>query len=95
MMSTSTSPAASAFLRTAATLEGLGRQLVDLKDEDQEEVVCCCGSTGGGSSDCGMWRERGRMEDKLKLSGGEFGRNGRSCARSADERNRRCAVTTL
>ena len=76
IMSTSTSPGASTFLRTAATLEGLSRQLGDLKDEEGEgEVVCCCGSTGASGSGnlCGMWKEREKMEDKLKLSGGECG----------------------
>jgi hypothetical protein len=59
------SPSASAFLRTAATLEGLARQLEDLKDvevmENSVEVRCTCGAFSTG---------RERLEDKLKLSGG-------------------------
>lgn len=68
------SPSASAFLRTAATLEGLSRQLGDLKDDastTDDEPRCCCGATGS-SNGCAMWRERDRMEDKLKLSGGKL-----------------------
>lgn len=68
------SPSASTFLRTAATLEGLSRQLEGLKDEvagaENEEARCCCGASSG----CPTWRERDRMEDKLKLSAGESGR---------------------
>lgn len=69
-MSPLPSPSASTFLRTAATLEGLSRQLGDLKDDtggDGDEGRCCCGATGG----CATWAQRDRMEDKLKLSGGE------------------------
>lgn len=68
-MSPIPSPSASAFLRTAVTLEGLSRQLGDLKDDsngDNEELKCCCGSLGG----CSTWIQRDKMEEKLKLSGG-------------------------
>ncbi|OCF45405.1 hypothetical protein I317_00650 [Kwoniella heveanensis CBS 569] len=71
------SPSASAFfLRTAETLDGLAKQLGDIKDdaEGQEasSLRCCCGGGGEGgivSGGCRMIRERDRMEDKLKLSG--------------------------
>ncbi|WVF72006.1 hypothetical protein IAT40_006817 [Kwoniella sp. CBS 6097] len=64
------SPSASAFLRTAATLDGLAKQLGDIQDDadgtQEPDLRCCCGEVNLG---CKMMRERERMEDKLKLSG--------------------------
>ncbi|WWD16113.1 hypothetical protein CI109_100538 [Kwoniella shandongensis] len=69
------SPSASTFLRTAATLDGLAKQLDQIKDEGEGEgeiaMTCCCGATLGTGSrgGCAMIRDKERMEDKLKLSG--------------------------
>lgn len=68
------SPSASTFLRTAATLDGLARQLGDINDEEPEEALrCCCGALVGEGmgGTCAMMKERDRMEDRMKLSGGE------------------------
>ncbi|WVR05396.1 hypothetical protein IAU60_002410 [Kwoniella sp. DSM 27419] len=63
------SPSASTFLRTAATLDGLAKQLGDIQDDTdtgaEGEVRCCCGEVNG----CRIMRDRERLEDKLKLSG--------------------------
>ena len=66
------SPSAGTFLRTSATLQGLARQLEDLNNEDNVEgdTRCCCGASVIGGS-CPMIAERDRLEDKLKISGGE------------------------
>lgn len=64
------SPSQSAFLRTAETLEGLARQLGDLKDAEESaegEWRCCCGSVSG----CRTAEAQERNEHKMKLSGGE------------------------
>jgi hypothetical protein len=69
------SPSASAFLRTAATLDGLARQLGDLNDVgSDEELRCCCGALVEELREgpCPMVRDRDRMEDRMKLSGGEL-----------------------
>ncbi|WVQ98916.1 hypothetical protein IAU59_006047 [Kwoniella sp. CBS 9459] len=63
------SPSASAFLRTAETLDGLAKQLGRIQDDtgdgqDADTMRCCCGQGG-----CRTMRERDQMEDKLKLSG--------------------------
>lgn len=65
------SPSASTFLRTAQTLEGLAKQLENLKDEvgNDTEVICCCGAVID-ETQCEMGKERRSIEDKLKLSGG-------------------------
>ncbi|KAK8869623.1 hypothetical protein IAR55_000190 [Kwoniella newhampshirensis] len=68
------SPSASTFLRTAATLDGLAKQLGGINDDapagEAEVTRCCCGaSVMGSSGGCAMIRERERLEDKLKLSG--------------------------
>lgn len=68
------SPSASAFLRTAATLDGLARQLGDLNDVGpDEELRCCCGALveEPRESPCPMVKDRDRMDDRMKLSGGE------------------------
>jgi len=59
------SPTASTFLRTAETLDGLAKQLEILKDvsDGGGEVRCPCGA---------KVKEREKMEDKLKLSGGRI-----------------------
>lgn len=74
------SPSASTFLRTAATLDGLARQLGDLSHSresslDEEEAGrCCCGATSSNGSGtgprCSTIAERDRMEERMKLSGG-------------------------
>lgn len=70
------SPSASAFLRTDATLDGLARQLGDLDHEreasydDESSGRCCCGSLAG-SKGCRTMIERDRMEERMKLGGGE------------------------
>ncbi|WVQ69886.1 uncharacterized protein L199_008109 [Kwoniella botswanensis] len=67
------SPSASLFLRTAETLDGLSKQLTNIKDDNDTEVeiVCCCGSSLSNNSGniCKSLREREKLEDKLKLSG--------------------------
>jgi len=59
------SPSTSTFLRTAETLEGLAKQLENLKDAGEEisDRRCTCGS---------MLGEREVLEAKLKLSGGLY-----------------------
>lgn len=72
------SPSASTFLRTAATLDGLARQLGDLSAthsresslEDEQLGKCCCGATTGIRA-CSTIIERDKMEERMKLSGGE------------------------
>lgn len=74
------SPSASTFLRTAATLDGLARQLGDLSQsqghsqepsvEDESAGRCCCGASSGSRA-CSMVIERDKMEERMKLSGGE------------------------
>jgi hypothetical protein len=74
------SPSASTFLRTAATLDGLARQLGDLSQsqhsqepsvEDESSGRCCCGASSGSRA-CTTVIERDKMEERMKLSGGEF-----------------------
>lgn len=71
------SPSASTFLRTAATLDGLARQLGDLNHEreasfdDEAAGKCCCGASAGGRG-CKTMIERDRMEERMKLGGGEL-----------------------
>jgi len=73
------SPSASTFLRTAATLDGLARQLGDLSQsgghaqelsEDEATTRCCCGASSGSRA-CSAIIERDKMEERMKLSGGE------------------------
>ena len=72
------SPSASTFLRTAATLDGLARQLGDLSQghsqepsvEDDSVGRCCCGATSGSRA-CSTVIERDKMEERMKLSGGK------------------------
>jgi hypothetical protein len=66
------SPAASTFLRTAATLEGLAQQLSTLSNGtyDEAKVSCCCGAVEQGRA-CPMARDRERAAEKLLLSGGK------------------------
>jgi hypothetical protein len=71
------SPSASAFLRTAATLDGLARQLGDLSQHSRESSLdedtggrCCCGAASGSRA-CSTVVERDKMEERMKLSGGE------------------------
>lgn len=73
------SPSASTFLRTAATLDGLARQLGDLNHsressyDDDSNGKCCCGSlAGSGSRGCKTMIERDRIEERMKLGGGEY-----------------------
>jgi hypothetical protein len=76
------SPSASTFLRTAATLDGLARQLGDLSQghsqepsvEDDSVGRCCCGASSGSRA-CSAIIERDKMEERMKLSGGKS----RSC----------------
>jgi len=71
------SPSASTFLRTAATLDGLARQLGDLSQghsqessvEDESVGRCCCGASSGSRA-CSAIIERDKMEERMKLSGG-------------------------
>ncbi|ODN98365.1 hypothetical protein L198_03609 [Cryptococcus wingfieldii CBS 7118] len=70
------SPSASTLLRTADTLEGLAKQLENLKDDsdasggDGEVLRCCCGAAvGDEGSECRMMKDKQRTEDKLKMSG--------------------------
>ncbi|WVW82888.1 hypothetical protein I302_104901 [Kwoniella bestiolae CBS 10118] len=65
------SPSASLFLRTAETLDGLSKQLTNIKDDHNEdvEITCCCGANLNGGNTCKTLRERERLEEKLKLSG--------------------------
>lgn len=72
------SPSASTFLRTSATLDGLARQLGDLNHsressyDDESNGKCCCGSlAGSGSRGCRTMIERDRLEERMKLGGGE------------------------
>jgi hypothetical protein len=72
------SPSASTFLRTAATLDGLARQLGDLSQghsqepsiEDDTVGRCCCGASSGSRA-CSTIIERDKMEERMKLSGGK------------------------
>lgn len=72
------SPSASTFLRTAATLDGLARQLGDISQghsqepsvEDDSAGRCCCGASSGSRA-CSTVIERDKMEERMKLSGGK------------------------